>query len=75
MNNTSQIKIVLMGDGKQKINIILNKKGRVGKTSIISKFFSNKFDEKEEMTVNSCYVQKNFTYKDKNFKFCIWVNK
>lgn len=62
MNNSGQIKIVLMGDG------------RVGKTSIISKYFTNKFDDKEEMTINSCFSQKNFSYKDKTFKFCIWVN-
>ncbi len=75
MINTQQIKIVIMGEGKNKywLSKIFKIKGRVGKTSIITKYFSNRFDEKEEMTINSCFVQKNYNYKDKNFKFSIWV--
>ena len=51
------------------INII----GRVGKTSIINKYFKDKFDENEEMTVNSCYSQKELVINGKKFVFCIWV--
>jgi GTPase SAR1 family protein len=47
--------------------------GRVGKTSIINKFFNDKFNEKEEMTINSCYAQKEMTINGKKFVFCIWV--
>jgi GTPase SAR1 family protein len=60
---------------KYKLKIVNNYLGRVGKTSIISRYFSNKFNEKEEMTVNPCYVEKKYIYKDKTFKFSIWVNK
>merc|ERR1712032_958488 len=60
MNSNNLIKIVLLGDG------------RVGKTSIISKFFREKFDKKEEMTINSSYEEREYTYKDKNYIFCIW---
>jgi len=47
--------------------------GRVGKTSIINKYFNDKFNEKEEMTINSCYSQKEMTINGKKFIFCIWV--
>ncbi len=46
--------------------------GRVGKTSILSKYIHNKFNDKEDMTVNSCYFEKELTYNGENFTFCIW---
>jgi hypothetical protein len=52
------------------INFIL---GRVGKTSILNRYINNKFNDKEDMTINSCYFEKELEYKGEKFIFCLWV--
>jgi len=54
----------------QKISFYI---GRVGKTSLLSKYVTNNFDENQEMTINSCYLEKEIEYNDIKFINCIWV--
>ena len=58
--NKNYIKIVLLGDG------------RVGKTSILNRYINNTFNEKEEMTVNVSYFQKNLEFNGVKYTFCLW---
>ena len=53
-------KLILIGDG------------RVGKTSIINKYINNKFNEGEEITVSSSYIEKIQIFNSKKYKFSIW---
>lgn len=59
--NKNYIKIVLLGDG------------RVGKTSILKRYIENNFNDREEMTVNSLYFEKEMEVNGQKFIFCIWV--
>jgi Ras-related protein Rab-21 len=59
--NKNYIKIVLLGDG------------RVGKTSILKRYIENNFNEREEMTINSLYFEKEMEVNGEKFVFCIWV--
>ena len=54
------IKIVLLGDG------------RVGKTSILNRYINNTFNDKEEMTVNCSYFQKDLEFDGVKYTFCLW---
>ena len=49
------------------------KLGRVGKTSILNRFINNSFNEKEDMTINSCYFEKEIEYKGEKISVCLWV--
>ena len=46
--------------------------GRVGKTSILCKYFTNKFNEGEKSTVNPSYYEKKLDYNGKNYKLTFW---
>lgn len=48
-------------------------KGRVGKTSILNKYINNKFNDVQEMTINSGYLEKDVTFDNDRFTFCFWV--
>lgn len=48
-------------------------KGRVGKTSILNKYINNKFNDAQEMTINSGYLEKDVTFDNDRFTFCFWV--
>jgi len=69
--NKNIVKIVLLGDGKN--NLLFLKLGRVGKTSILNRFINNSFNEKEDMTINSCYFEKEIEYKGEKISVCLWV--
>lgn len=58
--NKNYIKIVLLGDG------------RVGKTSILNRYINNTFDDKQEMTVNCSYYQKDLEFDGVKYTFCLW---
>jgi Ras-related protein Rab-21 len=47
--------------------------GRVGKTSILNKYINNKFTENQDMTINSCYLEKEIEYNGEKITYCIWV--
>jgi hypothetical protein len=34
---------------------------------------SNKFNDKEEMTINSIYFEKELEYNNEKYVFCLWV--
>jgi len=46
--------------------------GRVGKTSILCKYFTNKFNEGELSTVNPSYYEKELNFNGKNYKLTFW---
>lgn len=60
MKDEDVLKIVILGEG------------RVGKTSILSRYFNNKFTEGQESTINSACYEKKMNYKGKTVKFCFW---
>lgn len=66
--NKNYVKIVLLGDGKLNYYI----KGRVGKTSILNRYINNNFNDKEEVTVNVSYYQKDIEFNGINYTFCLW---
>lgn len=55
------------------VNSHFNPLGRVGKSSILNRYINNKFNDKEEMTINSCYFEKELEYNGERFTFCLWV--
>ena len=57
---------------KTPLKLILIGDGRVGKTSIINKYINNKFNEGEEITVSSSYIEKIQIFNSKKYKFSIW---
>ena len=57
---------------KTPLKLILIGDGRVGKTSIINKYINNKFNEGEEITVSSSYIEKTQIFNSKKYKFSIW---
>ena len=46
--------------------------GRVGKTSILCKYFTNKFNEGEKQTINPSYYEKQQNFNGKNYKLTFW---
>ena len=60
MSEDNIIKIVILGEG------------RVGKTSILSKYFNKKFDSGEKSTVNPSFYEKTVNHNGKKFKFNFW---
>ena len=60
MQEEDVLKIVILGEG------------RVGKTSILSKYFNKKFDKDEKSTVNPSFYEKTVKYNGKDVKFAFW---
>lgn len=54
------VKLVLLGDG------------RVGKTSILNKYINDTFNDKQEMTVNCSFYEKNIEFNGVKYTFCLW---
>jgi GTPase SAR1 family protein len=54
------------------VMIIFNK-GRVGKTSLLNKYITDRFDDKQDMTINSCYLEKELEINGNKYTSCIWV--
>ncbi len=52
--------------------IFLINKGRVGKTSLLNKYINDKFNTNEDMTINSCYLEKELEIDGINYTSCIW---
>ena len=60
MSDEEVLKIVILGEG------------RVGKTSILSKYFSKKFDEGQKSTINPSFYELNKDYQGKKVNFKFW---
>ena len=60
MQDEDVLKIVILGEG------------RVGKTSILSKYFSKKFDQSQKSTINPNFYEKTVKYNGKDVKFAFW---
>ena len=60
MSLESSLKFVILGEG------------RVGKTSILRRYFVNKFDEKEKSTVNPSFYEKTVNYNGKKYPLKFW---
>jgi small GTP-binding protein len=60
MSEDNVIKVVILGEG------------RVGKTSILSKYFTKKFNEGEKSTVNPNFYEKTVNQGGKNYQFKFW---
>ena len=46
--------------------------GRVGKTSILSRYFNKRFDENQQSTVNPSYFEKKEMFQGKEVKLSFW---
>ena len=60
MSDDEVLKFVILGEG------------RVGKTSILSKYFAKKFDEGQKSTVNPAFYEKTQNYQGKNVQLKFW---
>ena len=60
MSDENVLKIVILGEG------------RVGKTSILSKYFKKKFNEGEKSTINPAFYEKAVNYNGKTIQFKFW---
>ena len=60
MSDEEVLKFVILGEG------------RVGKTSILSKYFTKKFDEGQKSTVNPAFYEKSQNFQGKNFQLKFW---
>ena len=54
------------------LKIVILGEGRVGKTSILSKYFYHKFNDGEKSTVNPAFYEKTVKYKGKNVQLKFW---
>ena len=60
MSDDNVLKFVILGEG------------RVGKTSILSKYFKKKFNEGEKSTVNAAFYEKTVNYQGKKVQLKFW---
>jgi small GTP-binding protein len=60
MSDDETLKFVILGEG------------RVGKTSILSKYFTKKFNEGQKSTVNPSFYEKDVNQQGKNFHLKFW---
>lgn len=60
MSDENVLKFVILGEG------------RVGKTSILSKYFAKKFDEGQKSTVNPAFYEKTQKYQGKDVQLKFW---
>ena len=61
ISNKKEYKVVIIGEG------------RVGKTSIMIRFVEDKFNIKQQTTVNASYLQKTITIQGSTATLNIWV--
>lgn len=60
MSDDNVLKLVILGEG------------RVGKTSILSKYFKQKFNQGEKSTINPSFYEKKVKYQGKNVQLKFW---
>jgi len=75
MQSTNTFKIVILGEGFLFPFYFPLKtfKGRVGKTSLTTKFCLGQFNEDEESTINASYLEKEVDIDGKKKTLAIWV--
>ena len=56
----------------QALKFVILGEGRVGKTSILSRYFNKKFNEGEKSTINPAFYEKTQSYNGKNFGLKFW---
>jgi small GTP-binding protein len=54
------------------LKLVILGEGRVGKTSILSKYFNNKFNDNEQKTINPAFYEKTVKYKGKTVQLKFW---
>ena len=60
MSDSDKYKLVILGEG------------RVGKTSLLLRYFQKRFNEKEKSTVNPSFYEKNENHNGKNYGLKFW---
>ena len=60
MSDENALKFVILGEG------------RVGKTSILSRYFNKKFDDSEQSTINPSFYKKKENFQGKNYDLNFW---
>jgi len=54
------------------LKFVILGEGRVGKTSILIRYFNNKFNEGEKSTVNPSFHEKKYNYNEKIYDLKFW---
>jgi len=57
---------------EQALKFVILGEGRVGKTSILIRYFNNKFNEGEKSTVNPSFHEKKYNYNEKIYDLKFW---
>ena len=57
---------------EDKLKLVILGEGRVGKTSLLLRYFKNKFNEKEKSTINPSFYEKTENYNGKTYELKFW---
>ena len=57
---------------EDKLKFVILGEGRVGKTSLLLRYFKNKFNENEKSTINPSYYEKTEKYNGKTYELKFW---
>ena len=57
---------------EQALKFVILGEGRVGKTSILTRYFNKKFNEGEKSTINPAFYEKKFSYNGKYYDLKFW---
>ena len=53
---------------EDKLKLVILGEGRVGKTSLLLRYFKNKFNENEKSTINPSFYEKTENYNGKTYE-------
>lgn len=73
--DSNSLKLVMLGESSLfKKFLLFSPLGKVGKTSLSSRFVKNSFNDKHKSTVNAYFLEKNIQVKSGvSLRFAIWV--
>ena len=57
---------------EDKLKLVILGEGRVGKTSLLLRYFKNKFNENEKSTINPSFYEKTKNYNGKTYELKFW---
>ena len=57
---------------EDKLKLVILGEGRVGKTSLLLRYFKNKFNENEKSTINPSFYEKTENYNGKTYELKFW---
>ena len=57
---------------EDKLKLVILGEGRVGKTSLLLRYFKNKFNENEKSTINPSFYEKTEIYNGKTYELKFW---